>query len=58
VEVHFVECALATGALRAGPGVHALRWVEPAAVNLDEILEADRGFLARLAAAPARERKE
>ncbi len=58
VEVHFVECALEPGEPRALAGVHALRWVEPRGVELEELLEADRGFMARLAAAPARISRE
>jgi hypothetical protein len=29
--------------------VHALRWIRPGDVDAAEVLEADRGFLARLA---------
>ena len=49
VEVHFVRCTLAPGELTPGAGVHALRWVRPAEVDLNEVLEADREFMARLA---------
>jgi len=50
VEVHFVDCDLESDELRPGAGVHALRWVEPGDVDPGEVLAADRGFLARLAA--------
>lgn len=50
VEVHFVRCELGEAEPHAGDGVHALRWVPPAEVDPAEVLEADRGFLARLAA--------
>jgi mutator protein MutT len=52
VEVHFVRCEIATTAFEAGPGVHAVRWVAPAEVDADEVLAADRDFLARLPAIP------
>ena len=50
VEVHFVRCALEPGPLTPGAGVHALRWARPGEVDAREVLEADRGFLARLGA--------
>ena len=50
VEVVFVRCALATFAFTASPAVHAVRWVAPAAIDLDTVLAADRGFLTRLGA--------
>jgi 8-oxo-dGTP diphosphatase len=49
VEITFIECNLAPGQIRIGPGVHALRWVRPAEVDPNEVLEADRAFLAALA---------
>ncbi len=52
VEVHFVRCETAATAFRAGPGVHEVRWVAPDEVNADEVLAADREFLARLRAMP------
>lgn len=50
VEVHFVRCALAPATLKPGRGVHAMRWVRPRDIDTREVLEADRGFIARLAA--------
>jgi 8-oxo-dGTP diphosphatase len=49
VEIHFVDCDIDSDELRPGPGVHALRWIRPGDVDAAEVLEADRGFLARLA---------
>jgi len=48
VEIHFVDCDIDSDELRPGPGVHALRWIRPGDVDPAEVLEADRGFLARL----------
>ena len=53
VELHFVRCDLDSFEFRPGPGVHEVRWTRPADVDPSEVLDADRGFLARLAAAPA-----
>ena len=50
VEVHFVRCECATTAFEAGPGVHEVRWAAPGEVDPDEVLAADRDFLARLPA--------
>ena len=50
VEVHFVRCALVVGTLTPGKGVHAMRWVKPRDIDTREVLEADRAFIARLAA--------
>jgi 8-oxo-dGTP diphosphatase len=50
VEIHFVRCETATAAFEAGPGVHEVRWVAPGEVDPDEVLAADRDFLARLPA--------
>lgn len=52
VELHFVRCDLDSFDFRPGPGVHEVRWTRPADVDPSEVLDADRGFLARLAAAP------
>jgi 8-oxo-dGTP diphosphatase len=52
VEVHFVRCETAATAFEAGRGVHEVRWVAPAEVDADEVLAADRDFLARLPAMP------
>lgn len=50
VEVTFVECSLASHAFTPSRAVHAARWVLPATILLTDVLEADRPFLARLAA--------
>ena len=50
VEVTFVECTLASHEFVASHAVHAARWVQPEAICPQDVLEADRPFLARLAA--------
>src|SRR5262249_6809930 len=45
VETVFVRCTLDSHAFVPGHGVHATRWLEPAAIELSNVLEADRGFL-------------
>ena len=50
VEIHFVRCEAGAGAFVPGPGVHGVRWALPSEVAPEEVLAADRGFLARLAA--------
>lgn len=50
VEVVFVRCELDRLAFTPSAAVHALRWVEPAAIDLDRVLAGDRAFLARLGA--------
>ena len=52
VEVHFVRCETATTVFEAGPGVHEVRWAAPGEVNANEVLAADRDFLARLPSMP------
>ncbi len=49
VELVFVECALDSHAFATSSAVTATRWVRPADVRPDEVLEADRPFLAALA---------
>jgi mutator protein MutT len=48
VELHFLSCALDSIEFTPNHAVHELRWTPPAEVNLDEVLAADRAFLARL----------
>jgi 8-oxo-dGTP diphosphatase len=57
VEIAFIEAAVASFAFRPGHGVHALRWVRPEHIVPDQLLEADREFVRRLAAqnVPARD---
>jgi len=50
VEIVFVRCALDTRDFRPSPAVHAMRWVAPAAIDLDLVLAGDRDFLMRLGA--------
>ena len=49
VELHFVRCELDSLDFTPSAAVHEVRWVNPAAVDPEEVLEADRGFLALLA---------
>lgn len=49
VEITFVECTLASHEFTARHAVHASRWVLPAEIRPEDVLEADRPFLARLA---------
>jgi len=51
VEVVFVRCTLETLAFTPSHAVHAVRWVAPEAIDLNEVLAGDRGFLTRLGAA-------
>jgi mutator protein MutT len=51
VELHFVACELDTLDFAPGPEVHEVRWSRPDEVDPEEVLEADRGFLAALARA-------
>ena len=48
VEVAFLRCTLDSYEFTPSAAAHAVRWVAPAAVPPDTILEADREFLARL----------
>jgi 8-oxo-dGTP diphosphatase len=51
VEIHFLRCTLDSLEFTLSPEVHEVRWVRPAEVDPNEMLDADRGFLAALAAA-------
>lgn len=51
VEIHFLRCTLASLELDPGAEVHEVRWVRPSEVDPGEVLDADRAFLATLAAA-------
>jgi mutator protein MutT len=48
VEITFLDCTL-SGEPAAGPGIHAMRWVRPAEIDVATVLEADRAFVERLA---------
>jgi 8-oxo-dGTP diphosphatase len=48
IELHFVACELGSLDFRPGPEVHEVRWDRPSEVDPDEVLDADRGFLAVL----------
>lgn len=50
VELVFVRCALDSLTFTPSVAVHAVRWVEPATLALDDVLEGDRDFLRGLAA--------
>ena len=50
VELHFIRCTLASHAFTPSAAVHAVRWSDPAEVAHEDVLAADRAFLARLAA--------
>jgi len=50
VDLEFVECVFASHAFAPNAAVNAWRWVRPADVAPDDVLEADRPFLAALAA--------
>ncbi len=50
VELHFVRCELDSLEFRRSPEVSEVGWFVPAEVDPAGVLEADRGFLARLAA--------
>jgi len=50
VEIVFVRCTLDSLAFKLGAEVHAVRWQPPAEIALDDVLEADRGFLRSLGA--------
>jgi mutator protein MutT len=50
VELHFIRCTLASHAFTPSAAVAAVRWSDPATVSPDDVLAADRDFLARLAA--------
>jgi 8-oxo-dGTP diphosphatase len=47
VEIVFLECALDSESFTPSRAVHDTRWVRPSEVALDQVLEADRPFLAR-----------
>jgi len=50
VELTFISCAVASREFRPSAAVHEIRWAEPAAIELGELLEADREFVRGLAA--------
>ena len=50
VEIVFVRCTLDSFGFTLGAEVHAARWQPPAETALDDVLEADRGFLRSLGA--------
>jgi 8-oxo-dGTP diphosphatase len=45
VEIHFIHCTLDATHFTPSSAAHALRWVAPADVRLDDVLAADRNFL-------------
>jgi len=50
VEIVFVRCALDPEPLSTSRAVHALRWIEPANIDLDGVLAGDHAFLESLGA--------
>jgi len=52
VEIAFIRCELDSHDLEPGAAVHDLRWWEPEAIDLSQVLAADRCFLGALKAAP------
>lgn len=50
VEIGFVRCVLDSRDFTPSDAVHETCWVEPATVDLDQVLEGDREFLRSLAA--------
>ncbi len=50
VEIVFVRCELDSFDFTPSPAVHAVRWVNPAEIDLEEVLAADRDFLRDLSA--------
>ena len=50
VEIVFVRCELDSFEFRTSAAVHAVRWVNPAEVDLEDVLAADREFLRDLGA--------
>ena len=50
VEVAFLRCTLDSYQFTPSPAAHAIRWESPGTIPPDSFLEADREFLARLAA--------
>ena len=50
VEIVFVRCELDSFEFTPSPAVHAVRWANPAELDLGEVLAADREFLRDLGA--------
>lgn len=50
VELHFIACTLVSHAFTPNDAVAGVRWDVPPAIAPDDVLAADRPFLARLAA--------
>jgi mutator protein MutT len=50
VDLYFVRCTLDSHEFTPSQEVHAVRWVKPAEIELDGVLEADRDFLRGLGA--------
>jgi 8-oxo-dGTP diphosphatase len=50
VEIAFVRCTLDSLEFRPSEAVHAVRWTPPRAIDLDQVLAADREFLRSLGA--------
>lgn len=50
VDIVFIRCTLGSRAFTCSEAVHAVRWCEPASIDVREVLEADRAFLRSLGA--------
>ena len=50
VEITFIQCTLDSLQFRPSPAAHAVRWVRPGDVALEEVLEGDHAFLRGLGA--------
>ena len=50
IEITFARCTLDTYDFTPNHEVHAIRWAEPASIDLSEVLTGDRGFLVGLGA--------
>jgi 8-oxo-dGTP diphosphatase len=50
IEITFVRCTFDSHDFRPNAEVHAFRWVAPGAIDLSEVLAADRDFLIGLGA--------
>jgi len=58
VEIVFVRCTLDSHEFTPDRAVHAVRWVEPSRLDLEDVLEGDHPFLHGLGARRLRARKE
>jgi 8-oxo-dGTP diphosphatase len=50
VEIHFIRCTLDSLEFSPSAAIHAVRWLEPRHIDVDEVLMGDRPFLRGLGA--------